>query len=408
MTNVIVAFLEERKQMKLKKPGNKTPEEIESDFQIVNWVGSAASRAVQLSIVSHPGKFSHPDAKISSVLCSGQSAPDGYLRSGNVSVQNDVLGNAAALDVYSFLSLEMMDGKTVLEHWEMGSQLLRELFDVSPEIFSGWRDGFLKIKRSDETQKTDGSVKQVYFPVGDNYHLLSVLTPSGLVTENRRRIREMKFSDEAKAARQCRKDDKPSEAGLDDLIGLLTVKYGGTQPQNISKLNSVNAGEAWLLPSLPPVLSRDRVRIPKRDFFDSLRWDESLKIIYMALHRIFSTEYKNLAIRDARKKWFESLFDWVFYRAAVLQEHSPGWSDHETVQLPRCQKMWLDSAHFDDRDHHDEWQQEIAQSFSQWTIVTYRKMRKNFADAVALGQTEETAFTEELKEYARHMSEGGL
>ncbi|KAA1260532.1 CRISPR-associated protein Csy1 [Rubripirellula obstinata] len=405
MTNEIVAFLDERKQTKLKKPGGKSVEEIESDFQIANWVASAARRAGQLSMVSHPGKFSHPDAKITPVLYVGQRVPDGYVRSGNVAAPHDVLGNAAALDVYAFLSIVLSDERSVLDHLESNSAVLRGMLGVEQDVFDQWRQGLLEIKSSDIVQKTDGGVKQVYFPVGDDYHLLSVLTPSGLVTENRNRIRDMKFSEEAKAAREARKKGEASETGLDDLFGLLTVRYGGTQPQNISKLNSNNAGEAWLLPSLPPTLARDHVRIPKRDFFETLRWDDQLKFIYTALHRIFRSDYTNINIRKARQQWFESIFEWVFCRAVVLQQLDPGWSDHESVRLPIAQKLWLDSGRLDQREDHDDWQQEIAESFSKWTVVTYRKLRKNLGDAAVLGQTEETAFAEELKAYARQMPE---
>ncbi|WP_417737415.1 type I-F CRISPR-associated protein Csy1 [Rosistilla oblonga] len=408
MTNEIVDFLEDRKQLKLKKPGGKSVEQIESDYDIFNWVDSAARRASQLSMVSHPGKFSHPDAKITPVLFLGQSACDGYVRSGNVPVQSDVLGNAAALDVYAFLSITLADGQTVLQHLEANSESLRSLLGVDQRVYDEWRTGFLKIKQTDSVAKSDGKVKQVYFPVEGGYHLLSVLTPSGLVTENRRRIREMKFSDEAKLAREARRNAQPSPTGLDDLLGVLTVRFGGTQPQNISKLNSNNAGEAWLLPSLPPALARDHIKLPKRDFFESLRWDDSLRFIYTALHRIFGTTYNNVTIRDARKRWFESLFEWVFIRASILQEHRPGWSDNETIQLPRSQRLWLDSACFNDREQHDGWRQEVAEAFSRWTIVTYRKLRTNMGDAVILGQTEEVAFSEELKQYADQMPEAVL
>ena len=305
-----------------------------------------------------------------------------------------------------FLSLELTDGKTVLEHLEFKSDTLRDLLGVDEPTFDNWRTGLLQIKAVDESQKTDGHVKQVYFPVEDEYHLLSILTPSGLVNENRQRILNMKYSDDAKAARVARKNNQSSETGIDDLLGLLTVRYGGTQPQNISKLNSANAGESWLLPSLPPTLSRDHVHIPKRDFFESLRWDDELKRIYTAIHRIFSIDdYTNIRIRRARAKWFESVFDWVFCRAAILQQQAPGWSEDESVRLPLAQKVWLDVGLLDKRDEQDEWQQEIAESFARWTVVTYRKMRRRLGDAVELGQTEETRFTEELKAYARQLPE---
>lgn len=408
MSNPIVEFLNERKKTRLKKPGIKSDDDVHIEFETINWVGNAAHRAGQLSLVSHPGKFSHPDAKISPLLIRRDADSDGYVRTGDVRVPDDVLGNAAALDVFAFLALTLSDGKTVLQHVAENSTVLRELLGVTQSIFDEWRVGFLKIQSTDPTPKTDGKVKQVYFPVASNidasgYHLLSVLTPSGLVTENRNRIREMKFSDEAKSARDAKRKNEHSETGLDDVWNLLKVKYGGTQPQNISRLNSSNAGEAWLLPSIPPSFSSDHIRVPKRDFFESLRYDERLRMIYRSLHQLFSSDYNNLRIRDARKHWFESIFDWVYVRVWQLQEHSPGWSDENGVRLPLSQKLWLDTKYLDDRDSNDEWAEEIASTLAHWTIVTYRKLRKIQGDAVPLGDVEERSFTKELHEYTRNL-----
>ena len=193
MTNPIVDFLEKRKQDKLKKPA-KPVEEIEQDFRLDVWVSGAASRASQLSLVSHPGKFSHPDARITPVLITGEYAPDGYLRSGNASVGQDVVGNAAALDVYSFLSILLEDGRSVLQHFEDSSEALRQLLGVNEAVFQQWRTDFLQIKAVEEGVKTHTNVKQVYFPLAEGYHLLPVLYPSGLMTAHRERLRQMKFS----------------------------------------------------------------------------------------------------------------------------------------------------------------------------------------------------------------------
>ncbi len=404
MSNPILDFLENRKQTKLKKPGNKTSQEIEEEFEIASWVKNAADRAGQLRIVSHPGKFSHPDAKITPLLYNGSPVPDGYLRSGNVSVAFDVEGNAAALDVYGFLAIKLEDEKTVLEHVENRSSQLREILGVSEEAYDQICQGLLKIKVTYTASITHSNVKQVYFPVEDGYHLLSILTPSGIVTKNLEMIREMKFSEEAKSAREARKLSKYHEVGLND-INFLILRFGGTQPQNISRLNSGNSGEAWLLPSLPPSFAPKYVRVPKRDFFQSLFLDDSIKMTFQALHRMFTTEYNNVNIRQGRKKCFESIFDWVFERASFYQRHSPGWSDDESVKLPLAQRLWLDSHHFENRKNHPDWQDDIIKSFATWTTVTYRRLRKRTGDAVTLGATEETAFMDELRDYSRRVGE---
>ena len=119
----IGAFFTERKEGWLKKslkPSMQNDEvlalefECEQLFSPEQWLPNAAKRAGQINISSHPCTFSHPSARknkngyVTSVIASASQAPDGYLRTGNAQVQGDALGNAAALDVYKFLTLEML------------------------------------------------------------------------------------------------------------------------------------------------------------------------------------------------------------------------------------------------------------------------------------------------------------
>lgn len=402
MTNPILEFIDKRKQEKLKKPGAKTLEEIEAQFVPKTWIADAARRASQLQMVSHPGKFSHPDAKVTPVhVAADKPSCDGYIHSGCCDVPSDVLGNAAALDVYAFLTVELTDGRTVLQHIESRSDLFRQYTSASNSELEEWRSGFLEIKSGDEIQKTAPNVKQVYFPVDDDYHLLSVLTSSGLVTVNRERLRTELWSDEANETRDARKKGLASDHTLKQIPRTLAVKYGGTQPQNISRLNSANAGEALLLPCLPPSLDPKYIRRPRRDFFNELRWDAELKFVFDSVHRIFQTDYNNKTIRDARRHWFESIFEWVYARVFPLQQLDPLWSDGSS--LPTSQQVWLDQGKFELRDETDDWQLEIAEGLVRWSVVAYRRYKKDYA--AALGEVEESRFREEALSYSKSIAE---
>ena len=87
-------------------------QECEQRFDLANWLPDAAKRAGQISISSHPCTFSHPSARknkngdVSSIIAKNKKYNDGFLRSGNLDVELDALGNAAALDVYKFLTLD--------------------------------------------------------------------------------------------------------------------------------------------------------------------------------------------------------------------------------------------------------------------------------------------------------------
>ncbi|WP_158006880.1 type I-F CRISPR-associated protein Csy1 [Piscirickettsia litoralis] len=233
--------------------------EATEKFSRACWLKDAAKRAKSFSLSSHPCRFSHPDARknengeTSPVVVQAKADVDGYVRSGNVDVELDALGNAADIDVYNFLMLELSDGMKLIRHIELETDLSKELLSAEGSSYEELRSGFLKIKSNDNHPvRTSSKIKQVYFPVDDDYHLLSILTPSGIVFSLRNKIQTMKFSDSAKTARKACRDSEYSSEGFADIYNLAVIGYGGTKPQNISVLNSKNGGKAYLLPSIPP------------------------------------------------------------------------------------------------------------------------------------------------------------
>jgi CRISPR-associated protein Csy1 len=260
MKEVILGFLQVRKEKKIKDKvktdlsedkKQEILQELEAEFFPKNWIENAAKRALQLTIASHPSKFSHPDSKTSSIIAKNQKENDGYLRSGNVECELDVFGNAAALDVYKFLALKTQNNKTILECLEQDGPEIKEIFCQFGLDYQKIRDGFLLIKEKSKSIKTDGLVKQVYFPVEGGYHLLSILTPSGILAKSKEKLD--KIFKNFKKVKELRRDNKFYEGEkYDDLFDLTQMKYGGTKPQNISDINSKNGGIAYLLPSFPP------------------------------------------------------------------------------------------------------------------------------------------------------------
>jgi CRISPR-associated protein Csy1 len=380
MSNPILSFLEGRKQKPLKE-AKKTVSEIEMDYSISIWVANAAQRAAQLSLVSHPAKFSHPDARTSPILFKGDYKADGFLRSGNALAAVDVVGNAAALDVYTFLSLPLEDGKTVLEHFENQSPELKQLLSVDEDTFQHWRSGFLQIKSTSDVKRTNSNIKQVYFPVGDDYHLLSILYPSGLITENRERIRNMKFSEVTKTAREARSKSHYHADGFADMSHLLVQHFGGTKPQNISKLNSNNGGEAWLLPCFPPELDLLRPHLPRKNFFYEVRLDEEQRAVFKAFRNLLIAgltvdalpREKFLVQRD---QLVSQVFHWLVSKAEVLQVQTEGWTNKSNCQLPEIQKIWLDAAHEEVREGTTDWLDDIAEGMTRWFFYQHKRSLK--------------------------------
>lgn len=208
-------------------------------FSRQNWLSGAAKRAKQLSLTTHPFAFTHPGARnnggnrVSTVLAGAKMKNDGFLRSGNVTVPPDAEGNAAAQEIYTFLMLKMQDGKTLLTHLYEESELAKEI--LGNKYYRTLRSGFLQIYPGIQKAVTHSKIKQIFFPVPDDkckagYHLLSVLTPSGLLFELCRRL-----------------DISCVSSGP-----FVVIHIGGSKPQNISALNIRNKGKACLLLSVPP------------------------------------------------------------------------------------------------------------------------------------------------------------
>ena len=340
-------------------------------FSLENWLPDAAKRAGQLSMVSHPGKFSHPGAKISPIIAEAKRSEDGFLRTGNAAAEADVFGNAAAMDVYKFLSLTLDDGQTILSHLELNTKVIQNALHISSMSFDALREGFLSIKKNMTIAKTSDCVKQVYFPVGEGYHLLSILTASGLVYELRNRIQTIRFSDEIKIAREKKKKNLYCEHGYDELYDLTMIGYGGTKPQNISVLNSTYGGKAYLLPSIPPTLSEQHIRLPKSDFFSSL-WLKNFHSSFIKLHKLFVTEHNNKEIRDGVDQWVQNIINSIIEKMWMLRLAEAGWSID--TNLPMHQKIWLDESRKEERDTDDNWLNNVSNDFARWFIATYEKI----------------------------------
>lgn len=382
METVVKDFLVTRKadQIKKKITASMTEEqrliveqEAEQIFSLESWLPDAAKRAGQLSMVTHPGKFSHPSAKISPVIAEAPWAADGFLRTGNVpQVEPDVLGNAAAIDVFKFLSLELSDAKTILQHLEGSSGLIQRELRISSASFEELRTGFLKIKEADATPQTSDKIKQVYFPVAEGqYHLISLLTPSALVFKFKDYIHEMRFSEQAKEAREAKKKGSYHAIGFEEIYGLAMIGYGGTKPQNISVLNSANGGKAYLLPSLPPEISLSRQRLPKYDFFREILWSTKFKKEFHGLQKACRRFGERSLVHEQRNAIIQDVIEQAITKMWEIRAQEAGWSSEEKYcDLPEYQRMWLDESYKEVRQE-GEWLDKVIDRFSRWFLDTY-------------------------------------
>ena len=381
---VINGFLQERLQPKLEKLKPEDDEQRQAlllDYLPANWVPDAAHRVGQIQQVTHALKFTHPDARGSSLSVAGNAqAGDGVIGTHTVAntLSPDVVGNAAALDVYKFLRLSV-SGKTILDLAIAADPALAEALSDDADLAQAWMAAFATLAQAKGQPASNKLAKQVYWPVqGNDYHLLAPLFPTSLVHGVWKRIREDRFSDEAKAAREAKRNGLDHPHGYCEYPNMAIQNFGGTKPQNISQLNSERYGENFLLPSLPPNWISPDIRPPvavnsdfDRIFGSRPRVRELVRILRDFL---VSVEYAgtNIRIRDKRAELAALIRDEAFQYAAELQQLEPGWSQQPECLLNNAEQCWLDPERAeDDPDfaslrRKGDWPDEICRRFGNW------------------------------------------
>jgi len=409
LDKAITEFLESKKEDYLKKKvktntsdedKRQFKQEAQEKYSLESWLIDASKRAKQLSLTTHPAKFVHPNAKASSIIANKPKDNDGLLRSGNVEVDLDIFGNAAALDVEKFLRVKLQDNRTILQHLDENSDSIQQQFNTDNTNYDDVRNGLMQVKQSD-LEQTSEKLKQVYFPVAGDYHLLSILNASGIIYKLKEKINEKRFSEENKQIREELKKSAPSPltGKITELYDLSSVGYGGTKPQNISTLNNQNGGVSYLLSSMPPVIEKRQTQPPRNNFFDNCLWTGLFKTDFEQFHQVLSWRKNNIEIRDLRDDIVLNSITKVQRLIDNIRAIGSGWSDSETYNsLPVWQKIWLDDAYsdvrYDEKQNHDYLNQ--AQSyFANWFIGNYKKSTR---DSKLLGDDDIEQIKKILKE----------
>jgi CRISPR-associated protein Csy1 len=375
---------------------NELKQQCELKFSLNEWLPNAAKRAGQRAMTTHPCTFSHPSARknkngnVSSVLVNIVRAEDGLLKTGNAEVSLDNLGNAAALDVYKFLTLMMQDGESLLDHIQQESELSKLLLNIKSETYQNLKTGFLAMVESSDENITSSKIKQVYFPVEEDYHQLSLLTNSGMVYQLRERLDKLRFSDEVKELRDKKRKNEFSEQSYSEIYGLTTIGYGGTKPQNISVLNNQNGGKAHLLSSLPPSIEKRHIHFPKSDFFVESFKKYEYADNFKALHKLFQADYNNINIRDARDRYLQEIIDLLIDKMWSVRAVSKTQFHQDSSSLSSVQRTWLHSDNADKREESDQWLSSLITEISAWLSRSYEKVLAK--KAIKLGEEERLLF----------------
>ncbi|OGT87544.1 MAG: type I-F CRISPR-associated protein Csy1 [Gammaproteobacteria bacterium RIFOXYA12_FULL_61_12] len=381
----IARFLrEDRLQPKLEKlkaDDDEARQKLIDEHQPAAWIADAAHRVGQIQQVTHAIKFTHPSADGSSLSSPGNPAAE-PLELGSHSLAGewsaDVVGNAAALDVYKFLRLSV-DGRSLLDRATARDPALAEALSDDAAQAAEWLAAFAALPEAKGGPSSHKLAKQLYWPLEDGgYHLLAPLLSSPLAHAVHERIAEDRFSDAAKAARDARRANKPHAHGYRDYPNLAIQNFGGSKPQNISQLNSERRGENYLLASVPPIWESSALRPPlKTDtvfarYFGSRSEVRRLVAVLKDFLLRVADAGTNIRIRETRAELVADLCGEALNMAAELRELEPGWSAHANCQLNLAEQCWLDpdralsDEDFAARYRQGDWKDEVCLRFANW------------------------------------------
>ncbi|HGN8721901.1 type I-F CRISPR-associated protein Csy1 [uncultured Enterobacter sp.] len=360
--------------------------DLELRYEPKAWLTDAAKRAGQINLVTHAAKFTHGDSKSSSIY-SEAVALEGYLSTAALSgLEPDAVGNAAALDVAKLLQTRVEGGDSLLASLKRGDRAALAAFTDDANQLDEWIVGFSRALTPGEPA-SHKLAKQGYFPVGENYHLLSPLYATSLVHAMHQKMIAFRFGDDVKAIWKARREKTWHPTPLTLFPHSAEIHFGGTKPQNISYLNSVRGGRIWLLSCQPPQWKKaDKPPTTLRSIFTSggqfdRRANSTVQLLVSLLAR--TGDYTNVRIREARDEYIDALIDLLFVVASELQRDT--WQNWtlSCERLVTHQQLWLDpwrtktdEAFRLERDK-DDWQVSVATDFALWLNARLSKVLKD-------------------------------
>jgi CRISPR-associated protein Csy1 len=352
---LVSTFLSERLKSKLDKlpPDDPQCEALHQQFIPAAWLEDAARRAAQIQVVTHSLKPVHPDAKGTNLYCPPAAQPPLDVVGSHClgdDFAGDVVGNAAALDIYKFLK-QTHAGSSLLALSIAGDADWAAVLSDDPEQGRKWMQAFATLIEPRGRLSSHTLAKQIYWPVAEDplddagFHLLAPLHASSLAHRVFETLQDDRFSEAAKDAREARKANRFNERPVREYPQLAVQQLGGTKPQNISQLNSERRGNNSLLASLPPVWrSVDLQPLLRTDsmFHRYGRRPDVRQAVKQLLAFLKTDPQRTMETRAKRTAWVELLIDDFLQFTAELQDLKPGWSQTSACQLNETEARWLD------------------------------------------------------------------
>ncbi len=326
----------------------------------------------QGSVISHSAKMTNPACKYPRLFVRAAGGNDGYIRTGNNETEFDLHINATKLKVFKFLSLKI-DNKTILDVIRADDcKTLANVFSVTVERASIWTDNF-KACVYEGDDRTHPAIKQIYFPVENSYHQLSVLQPSGLIFLLKQKIDFINDrSSRAFYGKKAKKDNQYVSESYSSVLNLTVTRHGGDHPKNISGLNNKHQSY-YLLSSEPPKLQTRDIQFPTVDFFRQTFSFYRSKDLFHSLHALFVSYKNDWNIRAERDNYYQAIIDRIIENMWLVRSVATEQFNAETSQLNKTQKIWLCAGNADKRDEEDNWLDDLTEDIARYIFNGYEK-----------------------------------
>ncbi|GAA6171849.1 hypothetical protein NBRC116592_15190 [Colwellia sp. KU-HH00111] len=356
------------------------PETIEKISRKSNFCNIWISRSIEISEgvlpATHCAKLTHSSSSGSSILDKSSNSRTDYISSSGLQekIIDGTYPNATLSKQVKFLMLEL-DGSYLFEEIQKGNSTIFTDFAQDKAELDYWIKSYQTILN--EKPKTDILLKQLFFPVAKNYHLLTVLQSSSLA----QRLYVQCFDKEARKKQEqftkAKKSHKFIPETQKSLIGVSKLLITQSQHQNATVYNGKRGGIQRLFSTQPPAwTTQTKPPINQKSWFYRGIPNSAVQTDIGYLRDfLLRNEKLSLSTRNPQKrKWLiklgQGLTDVVLFYAQRIQMLPAGWTSTDDIQLKLSQQYFLDPYRNDEvfqaARKSTNWQLDVSKDFAKW------------------------------------------
>ena len=433
LQKLIHEFLQMRLKEKIEKIKDDDPERAQEKrlrecerFQAHNWLDDAARRVAQIQAVTHTLKAVHPDAKGTNCHAPPTSLPTLSVVGSHCLGEDyelDVVGSAAALDVYKFLRLTH-EGQNLL------ALSVRQAPDLAAALSSDaseaqtWMQAFAGLLQAKGQPTSHSLAKQLYWPAvwgaetnaldDTSYHLLEPLYASALAQRVYEQVQAERFGETAKEAREAKKQVVFHAHPVRFYPDMAIQKIGGSNAQNISQLNSQRRSNNYLLASVPPQWVSQPLKplLNTDSMFGRYGRRAEVKTELRVLLKLLKTDPPpTLPTRNRRAQHVNALLLELLQFTTELRELEPGWVAQSECKLKAQHAFWLDpdgaaqQAHAQNQAPPTDVLNVVSEDFALWFN---HQLQSTPAGSLPVGDPEYSVWRKLCEEALKAYERGGL